>query len=167
MTLEQIFSDNYSYLHKIAIRIAGRNAEDLLTETYLTVHEKKKGVPTKKNEFIKFFVKWMSNCHRWSQSSYNKQKTGKELLVTEYEYTPVQESEPCKECLFNEIELFKRTLPSHEKALFELHFEDKVSCRMIAQQLSFEFKYVVNPRSIERMVLPIKKKIKDKKWNME
>lgn len=163
MILTQLLNDNYSDLNKVAFRITGNGMEanDLLTETYLNLHDKKVNVPEIKNEFIKFFSKCMSNRFKWPNSSFNKLKP-KEILLENVEYIETEGKEPCKECMFNEIDIFKNLLPPHEKSLFELHFEDRIPCRMIAKELSIEYKYAVNPRSIERLILPIKKKIKDK-----
>lgn len=165
MDLNKLVSDNYNQLNKVAYNMTGNksNAADLVSETYLEMIEKKINYPIIKIEFIKFYSAFMRNLKNWTKERYRKQLNGKEILI-ELEYTDPKESEPCKECLFNELDLFKKGLPAYEKTLFELHYESRISCRMIAEELTLEFKYVVTKKSIEKLMLPIRNKLKINKW---
>lgn len=164
MTFEKLVNENHKELTLVAYRITGNKtkANDLISETYLNLHNKQ--VPLIKNEFVKFFSKSMGNLNRWSRSSFNKFNNGKEILK---EVEVATEEEVCKYCLFNEIELFKDTLPPHEKKLFELYYEMQISTRKIASELTTEFKIKVSSSSIDRLLLPVKIKVKEKKWKVQ
>lgn len=138
-------------------------ATDLVTVTYMNIKEAKNPVPCNQFEFIKYFSKCMNNEYKWIRSNYNQQSKSKELLI-ELEYKTPTVSEPCRQCMWGEVEQFKITLPPHEKELFELYFEQGCSGYYIADELSKEFGCKVTRKSIDRMIAPIKEKIKNKLW---
>jgi len=168
MTLQALVNHNYKELNTAAINIAGNKntGQDLMSSTYIALHDNPAELPKDNKGFIKFFTKCMSNQFKWSKSNFNKEFIPKEV-ITDFEYADIpEESEPCKECLFNELEIFKKALPPHEKILYELNIESKIPCHQIAMELTKEFKYIVKTRSIIRLMAPIKNKLKNRKWNI-
>lgn len=80
MSLRDLFTYNYDYLNTVAQRITRkrdyRQAPELLSTTYLTIHEKAKAgtilIPGENDEFVKWFCKCMKNYYRWPNSNFNK-----------------------------------------------------------------------------------------------
>ena len=150
MTFNCLVETNYDNLLNIAKIITGcsEKGHDLMNDTYL--HLLKKDVNLKNSdEFVKFYRVSMKNL--WIDSI--RKKKIKTVDSFEVEITE------CDDQLINELEIFKKGLPLHEKYLYELYFEDDLSTSVIAKEVGISTTYIVN------MVVDIKKKLKNKKWN--
>lgn len=150
---------NIKSLSQVAKRITPKQSHDLITDTYLKIIER--SVPTNDHEFIKYFSKCMANNFNNQRSSFNKNFVIKEI---NYNFIEEDNSEDInKQDVYNELMEFKETLNTHEQILFELHYEQGMSCRDIAKSLRYN-NYITSYRSIVRLINPINKKLKLKKW---
>lgn len=159
MRLDEFIKDNYKHLLQVAKRIAKKEAEDLLSSTYLSIFDKKDfELPSNNEEAIKYFVACLNNNYKFYKSSFNAEKRGKDLLVDSTFFEVVEIANE-NEITPSEVERFKETLPEHEQILFELHYECGVSIKSIAE----EFKQIsMDENVVRKLKKPIQNKIKDK-----
>ena len=153
MRLNDLLSANYNELLKAAYKITGSKieAQDILTETYLELHDKQ--IKVSDNDFIRFFCGSMRNSKRWVNSNYNKIRS-KEFL-TDIDQNQTIEDEQ----IHVDIEPFKQSIPTHESILFELYYEQNKSCQQISNELK-ETGYEIHYKSIQKLIKPIKIKLK-------
>lgn len=146
-------ADNYKEILTVAKRITPKHHKELINETYIAVHHITP--PENSNEFIKWFSKCMSNLNNWSNSSFNKSI---KINANQFGYDVLDEepNEP-----INPLDV-KEFLEMHEKHLFHLHFELKLSARQIANLLEQENGTKENYQSYQRMINIMK--IKINKW---
>ena len=158
--INRLIERNYSNLTKVAKRIAPQHFHDLLTDTYLNVLNA--NVPQDDQEFIKYFSRCMSNNYRNQKSTFNKNFVIKEIncnFVHTFEVEDVN-----KDDLIQELADFKKSLPTHEEILFELHFELNLSYADIAKKLSIKSGYDITVFSMFKLIKPIREKLKCKEW---
>ena len=161
MSLDELVKNNYTYILQCAKKIAQRDAEDLLNNTYISIFDKKDfQLPSDNEGAIKYFVKCLHMNYRFQKSSFNSEKRTKEILIDSYDNKELIE----KNNEVDEVEIteFKDSLSEHELIVYELHYEDDVSLRSIAE----EFKRVGLG---EKTLRKINKNITDKinsKWKI-
>lgn len=90
MTLGQLFANNSEYLTTVAKRITRHKnvkmAPDLVSETYLNLHDKDTVFPQDNEEFVKWFSKCMKNYFSWGNSSFNTLYQPKESLTIDSQF---------------------------------------------------------------------------------
>lgn len=163
--LNHLVNKHYKYLLTVAKRITRRKdvelAADLISETYLSIIENEKQVPEDDTGFIMYFVRYMKLQFLGERSTFNKamklqadiehgeiqlgewdevfaeptNEATKELLK---ELSHLKETQVSK--LINVYEI-KESLPGHLKTIFELHFENGLSSREIAEMMEKETGY--------------------------
>lgn len=157
MTLNELIDKNYNYILKACKDIAKGEAEDLLNDTYIVIHNKKGfELPSDNDGAVKYFIKCLHNQYKLYNSSFNIQKRGAETVqLDDREIAQEIESEFNQEAI-NE---FKSILEDHERLFYELHYEERVSLMEIAR----EFRKIGMDRNIiNKINEPITKKIKQK-----
>lgn len=163
--LNHLVNKHYKYLLTVAKRITRRKdvelAADLINETYLSIIENEKQVPEDDTGFIMYFVRYMKLQFLGERSTFNKamklqadiehgeiqlgewdevfaeptNEATKEMLK---ELSHLKETQVSK--LINVYEI-KESLPGHLKTIFELHFENGLSSREIAEMMEKETGY--------------------------
>lgn len=89
MNLSELFAHNYQELSAVAHRIVRkkdyRRADELLSTTYLTIHEKATAgtvlVPGEHGEFVKWFSRCMKNYFKWPNSDFNTVRSNESLTI--------------------------------------------------------------------------------------
>lgn len=186
----ELFNRNYKDILLRAKRITQRDnrrlAPDLINETYIVLHDKQTKHPTVDFEFIKWYAKCMKNYYVWQNSTFNKHNRVKDSVelneshlidTTDLDLEIAFTTEETKELIsissgmkqdrlltYLQVIEFKETLPLHERYIFELYFENGLSARAMAEQLTKETGYVYNWQRLNVMVNSIKTKIKQVKW---
>ena len=156
--LDVLVSQHYFYLTQIAKRISGDKelAVDLVSDTYINLHDKQTKLPEDDREFISYFSRCMFNLNI---DRLRKKASELNISFSEIPDTP-------KWYLLVEIENFKNTLSDLDQILFELCYEfHQLSSRDIAQMLSEKMGYRVSHKLINNLISPLRDKIKEKKWN--
>lgn len=159
--LSKLMQDNYKEIQKAAVLITrrmGTSPHELINESYLTLSTK--DYPKDNEGFVKYVTQIMKYQSMSPRSSFNKANR----IGIEVKFEPINEeykdieliiddvSEYTKETIEGLSHLtkekinkyiqaleFKESLAPHEKTLFELHFEDGLSSRKIAEWMSKEF----------------------------
>lgn len=163
--MNHLVNKHYKYLLTVAKRITRRRdvelATDLISETYLSIIENEKQVPEDDTGFIMYFVRYMKLQFLGERSTFNKAMK----LQADIEHGEIQLgewdevfAEPTNEAtkemlrelshlkdnqvskLINVYEI-KESLPGHLKTIFELHFENGLSSREIAEMMEKETGY--------------------------
>jgi RNA polymerase sigma factor (sigma-70 family) len=181
--LAQLVERNYKNILPVAKRITGRDcyrqATALISETYLTVSEKNKEYKSDEH-FVKSFSKTMYFLFKGKRSTYNKAEG---LSKVHLEYDPGNEdwkeieiildgNEQTKDLVMNLSHLktedaieyvklmqFKEQLPPHEKEIFCLHFENRMSGREIARLMETETGFKMSYVRYNEMIKGIKNKL--------
>lgn len=146
-------TDNYNDILTIAKRITPKNYKELINETYIAIHHI--SPPDNNQGFIKWFSKCMANANSWGNSSFNK-------AIKIHSTNFVQDIAEPKEPEFINPYLAKESLEMHERELFYLHFEHKLSAKQIAKLLELENGTKENYQSYQRLINIMKTKIN--KW---
>lgn len=187
--LSKLLENNYKEILVIAKRITQRNprkeAKELISEVYLFIHEKDMNFKNDK-EFIFYFAKVMKFMYIGIRSNYNKNT---KLSNCHLEYDPGNDdwkqieidaegiNQETKDMMselshlsirdvtkYAELMDFKRTLPPHEKQLFEWYFEGGYSTRFISNILEKETGWGMSYVRFNEMINVLKSKITDQ-WN--
>lgn len=184
--ISNLLSDNYNEIEVVAKRITGNHrstAHEIINQTFIELS--KKECPDNKHEFVKWFSRSMAMSYKCKNSAYNYSKTKETLLdyspeiidtdsLNEIEIGIESINQATKELIevsssmrkdrvityINILEL-KKSLPPHEKYLFELYFENGLSTRDIAKQESEISGYNIGYQRINNMINVIKAKIKN------
>ena len=187
--ISTLLNNNYSDILSVARNITRRKgvhrAKDLITSTYIRIHNKE--VPTNDKEFIKFFCKCMYLDHLCKWSEFNKLFETKDSVL-EYdpgnedwknieinaEYTSLDNQDGISELShlnkekaikYSEVMIFKYNLPPHEQELFTLYFEEGLSGAAISTIIENETGYKTNSKRFDRMIRVIKNKIEEQTWS--
>nr|WP_298659794.1 hypothetical protein [uncultured Flavobacterium sp.] len=158
MTLDELIKNNYDYILKCAKKIAKNEAEDLVNCTYISIFDRKGFEFPQDNEgAVKVFVKYLHLNYTSQKRAFNADKRTREVLIGNYEAKDLIEdgSE------VDEIELkeFKETLNEPELIVYELHYEEDISLRSIAE----EFKRVgLGEKALRKINKNITEKINNK-----
>lgn len=186
--MNKLVNKHYKYLLIVAKRITSKKdiylAEDLIHETFLSIYENEKIVPTDDTGFIMYFVRYMKLQFLGERSTFNKAMK----LTSDIEHSEIQihdnealndlelyvegTNEATKEMLKELTHLteskvkklikvydFKDTLPPHLKTIFEFYYENGMSSRQIAELMEQETGYKMDFRRYNDMINEIKEKL--------
>ena len=179
----ELVKNNYNEIllaaKKITRRRDYRQARELINQTYIYLH--KIDLPKDNKGFISVFVDRMNIEYKGTKSSFNKVVSIKEASLT---YDPGSEdwkqieidceglNEETKDKLtalshldkedargYVKLMEFKESLPPHERELFSLHFEQKMSSRQIAERMEKDTGWKMSYVRYNEMINNIKRKL--------
>lgn len=161
MNLGEMFTISYPEIKRSAELITRRRnvsqATDLINSTFIRVQALK--APESCAEFVKWFSTCMKNDYVWSQSEFNKNN----IIIGDELPMDIKEDEP-QENRYQQVMVFKKSLPLHEQYLFELYYEKDLSIQTITDYLNEDPCFDMSRRRLDLMVNIIKKKLKNHKW---
>ena len=158
-----LLTETYPQIYINAKNIAKKPAiaKELINVTYIDIQQRNKEIPQTPEEFIKYYTQYMHHVYRNSSSQMNTFRLSQyiegEIVDVSENFNPDVQKEEDEQ--IKKIAIFKKSLFPHEKELFELVIEKRVSVRKIAKSLSKETGYDISYGLIFRLVTQLKQKI--------
>jgi hypothetical protein len=176
----EIFTRTYKDIHRSAKLITSRkgsNTLDLINTTYISL-QKKPAFPTEPDQFIKYFSRSMKLMHSLPDSPFYRQYRSRESALN---HDPIDERDhhslassddeniPSHLSLkqvdqYKSLQAFKKSLPLHLQALFDLYYINELRCPEIHAQLIKEG-YDITRHRVFSYVKQIKVKFESWKSN--
>lgn len=164
-SLSCLVNRNYHSIKSAATRLVKSSyADDLISETYVTIERRNSQLPENDDEFIKVFVTLMKIQTFSERDGFLKLTRPKEKLVNDFSYITENEDKITDvEGLLAQINKFKSKLNAVELELFKLCFEEGLTLTKIVELYSAPG-YEMSFNCLWKMYEPLKKKIDKNKW---
>ena len=176
-SLSELVARNHKKLKEVATNITKNRslADDLINETYILIEKRYKTLPDDDISFVKVYASLMKfqaipeKGERHRTSDYQRLISPKEVNITDFSFYQEEDSgltdKVTKEILLADIVRFKQTLNSLELILFDLRYERGLKFTDIVRLYS-DHEHEMSVNCLWQMYLPLKKKLKDFKWNI-